>query len=189
MEEQQRVALIDLDSSVADYDKALTAAMKAIQSPGEPEYKGRSYPDKEEPHIEARRKLIQRQPNFWKDLPELKLGFDIVNEMRRIGYRLHILSKGPISSPYAWTEKLLWQQAHLPDAQTTITSDKSLCYGRVLLDDYPDYFLGWLDKRPRGIVIAVAHPWNQGVKHERVYRYDGSNLALMKEVLQKAYDR
>jgi 5'-nucleotidase len=184
-----KIALVDLDGSVADYDQSLTRIMNSIRHPDEPEYMGRSFDDRERPYIEARRKLIQSQPGFWSELPELKLGFDLVQVLREIGYSLHILTKGPRSTTSAWSEKVKWASQHLPDAKITISEDKSLVYGRVLIDDYMNYAIPWLEKRPRGVVIAVAQPWNKDAIHDRVFRYDGTNLEKMREILQKAYDR
>jgi 5'(3')-deoxyribonucleotidase len=184
-----RVGLIDLDGTVADYDKSLTAIMNTLRAPHEPEYKGRNYPDNEEPHIEARRKLIQKQPGFWRNLSRHPLGFELVEVLRSIGYELVVLTKGPRSASSAWAEKCEWREAHLPDAKLIISEDKSLVYGRCLIDDYIPYAEPWLQKRPRGIVIAVAQPWNADFRHDRFYRYDGNNLSQIREVLQKAYDR
>jgi len=45
---------------------------------------------------------------------------------------------------------------------------KSLVYGKVLVDDWPDYYLPWLGVRPRGLVTVPAHPWNADVYSGRV---------------------
>jgi hypothetical protein len=184
-----KVCLLDLDGSLADYDSALTPIMRSLQSPGEPEYKGRDHDDFEEPHIAARRKLVQSKPDFWRNLPRHPLGFQLLDEVRKIGFDLHILTKGPRTSPAAWSEKLVWATEHVPDAKMHVSEDKSLVYGRVLIDDFIPYAKPWLEKRPRGVVVAVAQPWNRDFRHDRFYRYDGSNLPQIIEVLQKAFDR
>src|SRR5580700_1369568 len=93
--DDERQALIDLDGSLADYDGALRAAMDAIRAPGEPPYADRLAVGREEPHMEARRKLIQAQPGFWRGLERIERGFEVVDRMRRIGFGLHVLTKGP----------------------------------------------------------------------------------------------
>jgi 5'(3')-deoxyribonucleotidase len=193
-----RWALVDLDGTVADYDAALTDAMRAIQGPDEPPYANR-YEDggvrREVPHVEARRKLIQRQPGFWKGLRRLPLGFEVVDELRDLGFSLHVLTKGPTTTPSAWSEKVEWCSEHLPDAIVTVTGDKSFVYGRVLFDDFPPYFEKWLAVRPRGLVVCVAHPWNAeyaagGAKETpSVLRYDGTNRAELRARLSRAYER
>jgi hypothetical protein len=106
-----------------------------------------------------------------------------------------VLTKGPRTSPNAWSEKLEWCDEHLPDANITISGDKSLVYGRVLFDDWPSYFERWLLVRPRGLVICLAHPWNdefargRAKEHPSVLRYDGSNHDELIARLTRAYER
>lgn len=189
------IALIDLDGTVADYDAALTEAMKTLQAPDEPSYQDRYTGGVEPSYIEARRKMIQRQPGFWRNLKPLQLGFDVVDEFRRLEFGLHVLTKGPRSTPNAWGEKLEWCTEHMPDALVTVSSDKSLVYGRALVDDYPDYFMGWLRHRPRGLVVCVAHPWNEGFRkggrqeNPNVFRYDGTNRKELSDLVRRVAQR
>lgn len=184
---KNKIALVDMDGTIANYQEALTAEMIKLQAPGEPPYQ---FYGEREPHIEAREALIKRQAGFWRSLPKIQLGFDIVEDLRNIGYGLHILTKGPRTTISAWTEKVEWCKANLPDADITVTHDKSLVYGRVLIDDYPPYFLGWLKHRPRGLVICVAQECNEGFGAEKnIIRYDGTNREQVREALRAVYDR
>lgn len=189
------IALVDLDSTVADYDKALKEEMRKLESPNEPAYADRYSSGMEPSYIEARRKLIQQRPGFWRSLQPIPLGFEVVGMLRTQGFKLHVLTKGPQNNGAAWGEKLEWSREHLPDATVTVTGDKSIVYGRVLLDDFPPYFMKWLENRPRGLVVCVAHPWNEGFKadgdqaHPNVIRYDGTNVAALKGALGRAWDR
>lgn len=198
MKQSDLVALVDLDGTLADYDSAMTEAMRSVQDPSEAPYGSRYEPDgtrKEIPHVEARRRLIQRQPGFWRGLKPLALGFDVVKELRSLGFELHVLTKGPALVFSAWSEKVEWSQTHISDAVVTITGEKSLVYGRVLVDDYPPYFEKWLNVRPRGLVVCVAQSWNEHFgrggrsEHPNVVRYDGTNLDIVKERLSAAYSR
>jgi len=198
MDVTDKVALIDLDGTVADYDSALITAMRSIQTPDEVPY-GDRYTNSgnrtEIAYVEARRKMIQRQPGFWKNLAPLPIGFHVVEELRQLGFMLHVLTKGPTTTPTAWSEKVEWCREHLPDAVVTVTGDKSLVYGRVLVDDFPPYFEKWLAVRPRGLIVCVAHPWNEGYakggkqEHPNILRYDGKNRSELKARLIQAYER
>jgi 5'-nucleotidase len=197
-DDQDAIALIDLDGTVADYSGALSREMRAIQHPDEEPYADRyeeATKRTELPHVEARRKMIQRVPGFWRNLEGLPLGFDIVDDLRTTGFQLHVLTKGPHSNAGAWGEKLEWSRKNLPDAVVTVTGDKSIVYGRVLADDYPPYFLEWLKKRPRGLVVCVAHPWNEAFKkggsaeHSNVVRYDGTNRDEVTTAIHRARTR
>jgi 5'-nucleotidase len=188
MEQQDaEVALVDLDGTVADYDGAMQTAMGFLRAPGEPLFDGW---DDVPPFIEARRNLIKRQPGFWRTLPQHPLGFEIIEELRTLGFLLHVLTKGPTKTTPAWTEKVEWCQENLPDALVTVTQNKSLVYGKVLVDDYPPYFTGWMRHRPRGLVVCVAQTWNADWKGvPNVLRYDGKNRDQLREALQRAKER
>ena len=181
------IALVDLDGTVADFDSEMKRRLAPLSGPNEPDY-GDEYDDVP-PYIKARRDLIKRQPGFWRELPTIDFGFDVVTYLRDVGFRINILTKCPKKNPMAWTEKVQWCVEHIPDAQITLTESKTGTYGKVLVDDYPPYFLPWLKVRPRGLVIAVAQPWNKDATHPNVIRYDGTNLPQVMEAIDLAYKR
>ncbi|MGA0270493.1 MAG: hypothetical protein ACO3ME_09370, partial [Ilumatobacteraceae bacterium] len=82
-----------------------------------------------------------------------------------------------------------WCREHLPGDLVTISSDKSMVYGRVLMDDWPPYVVPWLKARPRALVILPDRPWNQGFEHPRVIRYTGDNDDVVFEALKLAFIR
>ena len=182
------LALVDLDSTLADFDGSMRELLAPLMSPDEPpEWMESSFEDGI-PAMKARRRLVKKIPGFWRNLKRYEPGFEIVEELRFLDFDLHILTKAPSHNSDAWSEKIEWCRQHIPGVPVTISQDKSLVYGRVLVDDYPDYFMPWLNHRPRGLVIAPAHPWNDGVEHDRVYRYVGHRQPL-RELLQEVKDR
>jgi len=51
-----------------------------------------------------------------------------------------ILTQGPKKNPASWSGKKKWIDKNLgQDVDITITRDKGLVYGKVLVDDYPGY--------------------------------------------------
>jgi 5'-nucleotidase len=187
MQKSELVALVDMDGTLCDYDGAMLRDLERLRSPGDPLV----LPDNDDMHpwLRERRDLIRRQPGWWRNLPKLKLGFDVFGELRELGFEVHVLTKGPVSTPSAWTEKLEWCQQHLEGVPVTMTMDKGLVYGKVLVDDWPPYVERWLQWRPRGLVVLPAHPWNEGVSRPNAIRYDGSNLAEVREALERIKER
>lgn len=169
MAPDDQIALIDLDGTTADYDRAMVVQLKLLRSPLEDQLE--SIPYGEVPTwLEARMDLIKRQTGFWRDLPPIPLGLEICRFLQNRGFRLMVLSKGPRRTTSAWTEKVEWAQTHLPDADITITYDKGLSYGKVLFDDYPPYIERWLQHRPRGKVLMLDNVYNSDFKHPNVLR-------------------
>lgn len=177
------VALIDLDGTLADYDGAMKAELEKLRSPHEPPLGDDNHVA--EPWLEARQLLIKRSPGFWLSLPKIPRGFEVVDVLRALSFQLMVLSKGPTRVPNAWSEKVMWCQAHLPDARVTIGEDKGMVYGRVLFDDWPPYIRSWLAWRPRGVVIMLDHPHNRGFEHDQVIRYDGAHPGDRAELLEQ----
>lgn len=178
-ERPDKIALFDLDGTLCDYEGALKTSMEQLQSPGEI-YAG--IPRKNAPaYITARRKLICSNSEWWATLPKFKLGFDMWDLAEKLGFRRMILTQGPRLFPVAWIGKKLWIDRNLgQDTDITITRDKGLVYGKVLVDDWPEYIREWLKWRPRGLVIMPANNANIEYKHPQVIRYDGSNYEEVK---------
>jgi len=185
------IALIDMDGTVANMSSALVTALNSMRSPGEPLLTEATIEDPPE-WLDTRMDYIKQRPGFWQDLPEIPEGMRVVQMMRDAGFTLNILSKGPRKATNAWTEKLLWIQSHIPDADVSIVHVKGRHYGRVLFDDWPKYIEPWLKYRPRGQVLMLDQPWNQGYSHPQVMRipkgerFESSLVAL---ALKEAADR
>jgi hypothetical protein len=182
------LAQFDLDGTLADFDKSMSRELEKLRAPGEPDV---SYYDESIPWVEARRDLIKAKPGFWLGLERYEPGFIIYEMVKRIGYEVRVLSRGPSKIPGAWSEKIAWCLEHLQDIHVTLTHDKGDVYGKVLVDDWPKYIDQWLAHRPRGLVIMPAHPWNEGLylNESRVVRADGTNYAEIADRLGQQYQR
>jgi 5'-nucleotidase len=188
MTDSAKIALFDLDGTLVDYDGAMQRDMLTLQAPGEPRYARKDLKE-EDAHLLARRRMIRQLPGWWSSMKRFQLGWDVLAWAKDVGFQPHVLTQGPWNTVGAWTEKVEWCRRELVDVPVTITQDKSLVYGRVLVDDWPGYVEPWLRKRPRGLVIMPAHPWNETYHHERVIRYDGTNPAEVQDHLERAFSR
>lgn len=178
------IALVDMDGTLCDYDGKMREQLAAIRAPEETEIADWDG----SPHMSNRRRMIKNLPGFWEDLEPLDLGFQVVEALRQLEFDIHILTKGPADPAAAWGEKVNWCRRYIPDVPITITSDKGLAYGKVLVDDWPPYFLRWLEWRPRGLVVIPAQRWNteyaDPAPHPNCIRYDGTNLDAVVERLR-----
>jgi 5'-nucleotidase len=181
-----RVALFDMDGTLCDYDSGLFAELEKMRAPNDPVYRP-PLADDAPAYVKARTDLIRRSERWWAELPRLKLGFEVWNLAGELGYVREILTQGPRRNPYAWSGKKIWIDRNLgEDVDITITRNKSRHYGKVLVDDFPEYVLAWLEHRPRGIAIVPANPRNEGFSHPQVLRYDGTNFDELRECLTRA---
>lgn len=184
------IGLIDLDGTLADFDRSMTENMQAIAHPSEGDIRSKLLRQSDEPaYIKARRRLIKSQPGFWRDLPRFELGFQILNAMQMLKYNVHVLTNGPKHPAAAWQEKREWCDDLVPDLPVIVGRNKGLVYGRALGDDWPEYILLWLAHRPRGFVAMPAQEWNVDFKHPNVLRYDGTNYSELVARLTIARDR
>ena len=190
--ETEKICLCDMDGMVADYSGQLMRDLKKLAGPDEPEYK-MDWSDKLPEHIWNRVELIKNSKDWWLNLPKLNDGFTLVYLALAIGYDLHVLTKGPKRTKTAWSQKVQWCANHLPeDTNVTITQDKSLMYGRVLMDDYPDYVKPWLDNRPRALAVLPLRDWNKDFRHPNAIHYDEKDPNSLVEVrirMQEQFDR
>ena len=191
----ENIALFDMDGTLCDFEGTLKSDLKKLAGPNEPEYPLHDEANTPE-YIIERMRLIKKQPNWWFNLPVLNEGLTFYHLCKTVGFDIHILTKGPKHTPNAWTEKLLWSQKHLGmDIPVTITFDKGLTYGKVLVDDWPEYIERWLKWRPRGLVIMPVREYNKDFKHPNVFQFnyydflDQKKLDETKGLLQKVFER
>jgi len=188
MREEDITALFDMDGTLCNHDKALQIDYNLIKSPEDPPLKPFDF--NTPGYINERIKLIRNQVGWWENLERLQIGFDILEIAKELGFNIRILTKGPSSSKNAYTEKSRWVDKNIGEnTDFMIVKDKSIVYGRVLVDDYPLFLDSWLKNRPRGIAIMPAHEYNESYSHDRVTRYNGKNIEEVKKVLEWARNR
>lgn len=181
------IGLFDLDGTLANFDASMRPKLAALRSPGE-DPEAEATEREEVPYMKERRRLIKSQPGFWRDLEPIPLGFQLLEEARAQRFLCQILSKSPRKIPAAAGEKIEWCVKYVPDLPIVLSEDKGLVYGKMLCDDWPEYIERWLTWRPRGLVIAVAQPWNVGIDarfSKNVVRFDGTNFAYVRERMQE----
>jgi 5'-nucleotidase len=180
------LALVDLDGTLADFDGAMRRELTAILGPHE-DAKWIDAHEEEHAWLKGRRRLIKAKPGFWKNLEPLANGMIVVEELTRAGFDLMVLTRAPKDVPLAWQEKVEWCMRFLPGVPVTITPQKELVYGKVLVDDWPEYFVPWMRHRPRGLVVVPAQRWNE--KHEtssQLLRFTGrEDVEALRERLER----
>jgi phosphoglycolate phosphatase-like HAD superfamily hydrolase len=194
MTETNNIALFDMDGSLADYDEAMINSLNSLAGPGEEQLTRETlhtFLKKEEvPYIKARLRIIKRSHGWWCRLKPIPMGMEVLKLASEIGFKPHVLTKGPKRAAIAWKEKVEWCQHHIDeDIDIHITSDKGMVYGKVLYDDFPDYMLRWLKSRPRGLGIMPVTPSNREFTHPNVIKWDGTNLQEIKDALVAVFNR
>jgi hypothetical protein len=180
-----------MDGTIADYVGQIDRDLERLRSPLEEVAKmshGIKFPD----HIWNRIELIKNSKDWWVNLPRMEDGFEIMRVAQEIGFEIHVLTKGPSNTKVAWTQKVEWCSKHLPKGtNVTITQDKSLIYGRILVDDYPAYMDSWLANRPRALGVMPLREYNADYKHPNVIHYDGTkeSLEIVRQKMQEQFIR
>lgn len=193
-----RIALFDMDDTLFGHIYQLGKDLERLRSPNEPVP---DISDRRNPRpawLEARMELIKRQPGWWRDLPILDTGWQILKACQEIGFCCRILTKGPRTKSLAWMEKLECVNHHLGESfpvdmvnsGSDDGKDKGNTYGRVLVDDYPPFVEYWLKHRKRGLGVIPAHPWNESFTHPNVFRYSGpEDMPRLRPLLYAAFVR
>jgi 5'-nucleotidase len=182
------IALFDMDGTLADYEGRMRRDLKRLEGLDKTAY---PLHDRTAPkYFGARLDLIKAQAGWWLSLPKLPLGFDLLQAARELGFQIQVLTIGPHDTPSAWSEKVQWCHQKLGrSVKVTVTEDKSLVYGKILVDDSPKYLLQWLEHHADGLGVVPAQPGNAGFKHPNVIRYDGTNLEEVRTKMQSVIDR
>jgi 5'(3')-deoxyribonucleotidase len=182
-----------MDGTIVDFDSQMQIDLEKMRSPDEPivDPWDRNYP-----YMQARKYSIMSQAGWWRNLKPIDGGMNLLNDAVMMGFNVHILTKGPVLRPDAWKEKVEWCQDHLNlkenNIKMTITENKGMVYGKILVDDFPPYVKKWLKNRPRGLVIMPSCDYNKTFEHPNVIKVDYNNtvsvlnaLGCMRKVLNR----
>ena len=156
------IALLDMDGTVCRWHEQLDHDLNEVLGPAR-----KTLPPETLTQIEW---LIRRQPGWYLNLEPIPLGIKIAEMLRDIGFTVMVATKATPKATNAWSEKAAWCLKYMPYAKVTVSEDKTLMYGKILVDDYQKFADPWLTRRPRGYVILPDQPWNQGYEHPRVKR-------------------
>jgi 5'-nucleotidase len=186
---EEAIALFDMDGTLCDYEKSLYKELRKLMSPKE-KFIFSAFNDTAPNYLKERENLIKSSEDWWVNLPKFKLGWNILEIAKKMGFKIVILTKTPRKSLVALTGKKKWVERNLgPDVGFTIADDKGLVYGRVLVDDEPSYIMAWLKHRPRGLVIMPTSRRNVSYNDPQVIRYTGKNIKEIEKALKTARNR
>lgn len=168
-----RIALFDMDGTIADYEGKLIKDLARLGPEPLPNDLHGHVPY----WVRNRMNLIKSREGWWRSIPRINSGLSLISLCTEIGFKVHVLTQGPLKTHNAWGEKLAWCEDHVklraPDYGISITrKGKGLHYGRVFVDDWPPFMLEWLRHRPRGLGLMPETNSNKDFTHSQVIKYD-----------------
>jgi 5'(3')-deoxyribonucleotidase len=180
------IALFDMDGTIADFDEGIRRSLEPMYGPDEERFTSFwEVPD----HIEARMEVIKNTGGWWRELPPIEIGIALLKAAQEIGYEVHILTQGPRNRTQAWKEKVEWVREYLGDVDITITRNKGLVYGKILVDDYPDYMLKWLRYRRNGLGIMPDYNNDNTFEHDQVLKLNNNTFSDVVKAMENIYER
>jgi 5'(3')-deoxyribonucleotidase len=186
MLDMSKIILFDMDNTLCDWDAAMERDLRRVVPPDMLPLVDRWLNEERRIRpewVENVMSVIRTQAGWWRNLAPLKVGMQILELVLDTEWEVNILTKGPATKPLAWAEKVEWCAEHIRKrVPVTVCADKSLVYGRVLVDDYPPYMEQWLKHRPNGLGIMPAFAYNE-FSHPNVIRVTDS-----KEDLERVRD-
>jgi FMN phosphatase YigB (HAD superfamily) len=199
----RKIALIDMDGTIADFEGQLRKDLDKIRNPQEWSFlsvdKNGEYENnvfqimKDHSFIKERVRTITKTYDWWERLEPIPTGLKVVEMLQDVGFECQILTKGPWNKLNAWTEKAKWCRKYLPKLKITVTEDKSIVYGRILFDDFPEYVEPWLKNRPRGLNIMLENCSNLNFTHTQTHKIKQNSteneLKILREKIEEAYNR
>jgi 5'-nucleotidase len=186
----RNAALFDMDGSTVDYEGGLRRSLRKYKFSCKPDLSNLWVAEKKYPEVREAMREIKARPGWWRDLDPIPSGIRVFRVAGRIGYYRMVCTKGPSHYPLAWGEKLEWSRRGLgKKIPVTVTENKGVMYGKILYDDFPEYALGWLAFRPRGLVIMPERDHNREFSHPQVLKHRHDNFAEVEHALVCCFNR
>lgn len=110
---------------------------------------------------------IMNKPGFYRSLEPIEGAVEALNAMINEGHQVDIVTSPWIKNETCASDKLAWIEQHFGEGwgkRMTITSDKTLVRGDVLIDDKPE-ITGKYD--PLWEHVYFTQPYNKNLNHNR----------------------
>lgn len=194
---QKPILLVDMDDTLCDYSGQFISDLKEkIKIKNSDNYEAKIKEIEsigknikiicQNPEYEAERHIITCRNGWWENLPVITPNMNLVTKLYNLGFEVNILTKGPTTKPYAWTEKFLWIKNNCQfEYKMNIVTDKSLFYGKILFDDHVPYVKSWLKHRPRGLAILPYDNINKDFKNKQAIHFNGENYEEIQKAVMK----
>lgn len=168
----QKIAFVDLDGTLANYDRGMIEHLCVLNAGclSAEEISGlfkETSGSRERPiWLENQKQMVHCLPEFWESLSVLAGGWAALVELQSLDYEIHIVTKIPRSAlAVAAKAKIEWCRKHLAlllglHMNLHLTTDKKVFKGDLLMDDWPPYIDAWLKTNPDGVVWMPSWGYN-----------------------------
>ncbi len=141
----RNIVLVDLDNTVADFDRGMEIFLRKLHPDVQiipacdrrTFWYQRDYPEKLHPLMQG----IYNSHGFYADLLPIEGAIEAINEMSKDGIEVMLCSANLRDNPYCASEKHAWVGRYLGRdfvERLILSTDKTMVYGRVLIDDNPN---------------------------------------------------
>ena len=180
---------LDLDGVEADWDGYLDSQLDLVPElhdfPRQPDRGWNDFAKSDPRHKKAVYKILEH-PEFYGSLKPIPGAIETVDEMRADGHDVIFVSSPWESNPMGYQAKADWLAKHYGSwarKNLILTSDKTIIYADVLVDDKP-VIKGRLTD-PAWERVFFDQPYNRGLEGPRIMNWtDGSWKDVLHGVLE-----